>query len=135
MSTHVDQTLRMMSALIQLKMKFANITMSKRLNLKESAKVLDIHPDTLRKKAAKGIIPGIKACKQWFFFEDDLAQYLRSLYSEEAKASWGDHRRKNQWHSIKETIYGGFSFHKTEREYKDLLGLRTKRQHKDCTTK
>lgn len=98
----------------------------KTLDLKEAASFLKMTPDALRKKAAHGEIPGAKPGKCWCFREDDLAEYLRSLYPKEAKASWGDHQRRNQWHSTSETTPGGLSSATREKEYKKVLGLQTK---------
>jgi len=49
-----------------------------------------MNPETLRRKAANGDIPGPKPGKGWCFREDDLAEYLRSLYARDAKVSWNE---------------------------------------------
>jgi excisionase family DNA binding protein len=51
------------------------------LNLAEAAAFLGIHGDTLRERAASGIIPGAKIGKEWRFLDVDLAKYLREQYA------------------------------------------------------
>lgn len=76
----------------------------KTLDLKEAAAFLKMTPEGLRIKVVNGHIPGAKPGRRWCFREDDLAQYLRSLYSSRAKTSWGVgeiDRRTTTWHSTK----------------------------------
>lgn len=47
------------------------------LDLQEAAAFLGIHADTLRERAAAGIIPGAKIGKEWRFLDVDLAAWLR----------------------------------------------------------
>lgn len=96
------------------------------LDLNEAAQYLKMSPGALRRKAAAGVIPGAKPGKRWCFRQDDLVEYIRSLYSEPAKALLGDHIRRNQWHSTKDIMCGGLTSLTQEKEYNDLLGLRTK---------
>ena len=51
------------------------------LNLQQAAEFLQLHPQTLRQKARAGEIPGARPGKSWCFLEDDLVEYLRSLYA------------------------------------------------------
>jgi excisionase family DNA binding protein len=50
-------------------------------DLKEAADFLKMTQEGLRRKAARGDIPGAKPGKRWCFRADDLGEYLRSLYS------------------------------------------------------
>lgn len=50
------------------------------LDLCEAADFLGLHRDTLRERAAAGIIPGAKIGKTWRFLEADLVDYFRSHY-------------------------------------------------------
>ena len=53
----------------------------KTLGLTEAAEFLKMCTEEVRRRAKCGAIPGAKAGKRWVFLEDDLAQYLRSLYA------------------------------------------------------
>ncbi|MBV9575669.1 MAG: helix-turn-helix domain-containing protein [Gammaproteobacteria bacterium] len=99
------------------------------LDLKEAAAFLKMTPEGLRRKVANGDIPGAKPGKRWCFREDDLAEYLRSLYSSAAKTSWGvveTIRRTTTWHSAKEETSGGLESVTMEKEYNKALGLPTR---------
>jgi len=99
------------------------------LDLKEAAAFLKMTPAALRRKAANGETPGAKPGKRWCFREDDLAEYLRSLYPSDAKTSWGvveSNRRTTIWHSAKEVASGGLESVTVEEEYSKALELRTK---------
>ncbi len=74
----------------------------KTLTLEEAAVYLNMSPGSLRRKAFSGQIPGAKPGKRWCFYEDDLAQYLRSLYASPATVSLAYPNRRNQCHSTKE---------------------------------
>ena len=50
--------------------------------LKQAAAFLRCHPEELRRRAKAGIVPGGKVGRAWVFLEEDLAAYLRSLYSQ-----------------------------------------------------
>ncbi len=98
------------------------------LDLNEAAAFLKMTPEGLRRKVANGEIPGAKPGKRWCFREDDLAEYLRSLYSNAAKTSWGvvGIDRRTTWHSAKEETSGGLESVTMEKEYNKALGLQTK---------
>jgi excisionase family DNA binding protein len=50
------------------------------LDLEAAAAFVGLHRDTLRERAAAGIIPGAKVGKEWRFLDVDLVAYLRSQY-------------------------------------------------------
>lgn len=50
------------------------------LDIAAAAAFLGLHPDTLRERAAAGIIPGAKIGREWRFLRDDLTAYFRSRY-------------------------------------------------------
>ena len=99
----------------------------KTFNLEEAAEFLKMNPEGLRRLAASKKISAGKPGKCWCFLEEDLVNYLRSLYDEPCKVSQGvsNNRREKIWHSVKETISGGSDFLIVEKEYNDLLGLQT----------
>jgi hypothetical protein len=100
----------------------------KTLTLQQAADFLKMHPEVLRLKATKGLIPGAKPSKRWCFRLDDLAEYLRSLYPSVAKASQGviEIERSNKWRSTKEEIRGGLISASKANAYSEALGGRTK---------
>jgi excisionase family DNA binding protein len=97
----------------------------KTLTLQEAAALLKMTPEGLRIKANKGQVPGAKPGKRWVFREDDLAQYLESLYSSIAKESQGviAISRRTTWRSTKEKTCGGLISTTMEKEYNSQLGL------------
>lgn len=50
------------------------------LDLAAAAAFLGVHPETLRERAAAGMIPGAKLGKEWRFLDVDLADYMRGQY-------------------------------------------------------
>ena len=50
-------------------------------NLAEAAGFLHIHKEELRVRAKRGIVPGARVGRRWVFLEQDLVEYLRSLYT------------------------------------------------------
>lgn len=51
------------------------------LNLEQAAELLKLHPQTVLQRARSGVIPGAKPGKCWVFIEEDLIQWLRTLYN------------------------------------------------------
>ncbi|WP_342220239.1 helix-turn-helix domain-containing protein [Rickettsiella endosymbiont of Miltochrista miniata] len=99
----------------------------KTFKLEEAAEFLKMNPEGLRRLAASKKIPAGKPGKCWCFMEEDLVNYLRSLYDQPCKVSQGvsNNRREKIWRSVKETMSGGSDFLTMEKEYNDLLGLQT----------
>jgi hypothetical protein len=52
----------------------------KTLNLSEAAVFLHMHPEEVRTRAKRGIIPGAKIGRRWVFIDVDLANFIRSEY-------------------------------------------------------
>jgi Helix-turn-helix domain len=50
------------------------------LSLDEAAAFLHMHPEEVRTRAKRGLIPGAKAGRRWIFLEIDLVEFVRSLY-------------------------------------------------------
>lgn len=50
------------------------------LTLDEAAAFLHMHPDEVRTRTKRGLIPGAKTGRRWVFLEVDLAEFVRSLY-------------------------------------------------------
>jgi excisionase family DNA binding protein len=105
------------------------------IGLQEAAKILRMTPEGVRRKAIAGEIPGSKPGKRWCFIEEDLVQYLRTLYTNNAKAVRSEHHEeKSLWHSVKETTFGGLGLPTVVIEYKKALGLPIKSQRNASTT-
>src|SRR5579872_5170698 len=95
----------------------------KTLNLKEAAAFLHMHPEEVRTRAKRGLIPGAKAGRRWIFLEIDLVEFVRSLYpvrrqalqvtSQEAVCHLSSARSRR--------CGGSTSSRQTASEYDDLL--------------
>jgi len=97
----------------------------KTLNLGEAATFLHIHPEELRTRAKRGIIPGAKVGRRRVFIEDDLAEFVRSLYP--VKRQPLPVGNSDSQHTDRS---GRLASRSTMREYDELLGLNRKRIQK-----
>ena len=52
------------------------------MNINEAAQFLHLNSETLRRLAKNGEIPAAKPGKKWVFIKADLADWLRSQYSQ-----------------------------------------------------
>ncbi len=77
------------------------------LDLKQAAQFLKLHPEEVRRRAKAGLLPGAKAGKCWVFIEDDLADYLRSLYAQSRQALRVTWRKEYECHSSNAEARGG----------------------------
>ena len=77
------------------------------LGLQEAAEFLRCHPEELRRRAKAGQIPGAKVGRAWVFLEDDLADYLRSLYSQPRQALQVTLRKELECHFANAAVSGG----------------------------
>src|SRR6478609_3203643 len=95
--------------------------------LSEAAAFLRVHSEKLRRRAKEGQIPGAKVGRAWVFLEDDLADYLRSLYSQPRQALQVTLRKEMECHFANAAVSGGStSLLPMGNEYAALLGLLTK---------
>ncbi len=107
----------------------------KTLTLNEAAQFLKMHPEEVRRRAKRGIIPGAKSGKRWVFVEDDLVAYLRSLYATPRQALQVGHGEKQLCHSVNVVRRGGLvSPHQAASELDALLQLKIKPKHRNSTT-
>src|SRR5258708_7895720 len=97
------------------------------LNVQQAAKFLNLHPVTVQERARAGIIPGAKPGKSWIFIEEDLADYLRSIYPSNRQALQGDHQEDQPCRSTNARTRrtGGSGSPMADSEYSKVLGLRT----------
>jgi len=91
----------------------------KTLNLREAAAFLHMHPEEVRTRAKRGLIPGAKVGRRWVFIENDLAEFVRSLYPV-----------KRQALPIKDVISANAGRQTSDSidEYNKLLGLKPVRR-------
>src|SRR5437762_3287416 len=96
----------------------------KTITLQDAAILLKMTPEGLRRKAIAGKIPAIKPGKCWVFIENDLVEYMRSLYSNAAESSQGVIKsvRRKKWRSTKEEISGGYTLTTKEIAYRKAVG-------------
>jgi hypothetical protein len=105
-------------------------------DLDEAAAFLHMSPAVLRQKAAQKLVKGAKPGKCWVFLEDDLVAYLGSLYSESRQAPLsGSSLEVSAWESTNAVMSGGSTSPiRTDAEYASLLGLKTGKRRRSCTT-
>ncbi|MDG4813187.1 helix-turn-helix domain-containing protein [Hydrogenovibrio sp. 3SP14C1] len=103
---------------------------NKTLTLHQAAEYLQCNPETVRRQAQAGKIPGGKIGRKWVFIQQDLAQFLRNQYSiPESVVQVVGNDEESLCQSTLETTSGGLnSLHQTEKEYDALLGLNTNRK-------
>jgi excisionase family DNA binding protein len=66
------------SATVQSQTTLKQVAFEKFIDLKTAAKLLQLHPDTLKKKTRDGEIPGRKIGRQWRFRVSELDAWARS---------------------------------------------------------
>jgi hypothetical protein len=94
------------------------------LDLKQAAAFLRCHPEELRRRAKAGIVPGAKVGRAWVFLEEDLAAYVRSLYSQRRQALQVTLRKESSCHFADAAVSGGStSTPHPGNEYAELLKL------------
>jgi hypothetical protein len=108
----------------------------KTLSLTEAAAFVKLHPEELRRRAKLGLAPGAKAGKCWVFIDDDLADYLRSLYASPRQAlrvTW--RKESNECHSSNAAVRGGLiSPHQAASALDALLTPKKSLKPKSSTT-
>ena len=100
----------------------------KTFGLTDAANFLRMHAEELRRRAKLGTIPGAKVGRAWVFLEDDLAGYVRSLYSEPRQALRVTLRKEvTQCHSTNAAVCGGLiSPHQAASALDALLAQKTR---------
>src|SRR5258706_13043285 len=105
------------------------------LKLEEAAAFLHMHPEEVRTRAKRGIIPGAKTGRRWVFLEVDLASFVRSLYPVRRQALQVTSDKEVTCHYADARESGGSTSTVPEDSgYADLLGLATKPSRKNSTT-
>lgn len=113
------------------------------LDLIEAAHYLKMHPESLRRKAKAGQIPGKKAGKQWLFVKQHLADWISGRYPEHGRELRVIDGGKQQMegkpcqsiNAVKTKRGGSTSPTQTATEYAKLLAHKTKNRRNNYTTK
>jgi hypothetical protein len=106
------------------------------LTLLQAAGFLKMHPEEVRSRAKRGLIPACKPGRRWVFIDDDLAAFLRDQYAAQRQALRVTSGKGDApWASAREALSGGsISRHRQASEYDDLLKLKTGARRKNSTT-
>lgn len=56
------------------------------LTLAEGAAFLKMHPEQVRSRAERGVLPPCKPGRRWVFIDEGLAAFLRDRYSPQREA-------------------------------------------------
>jgi hypothetical protein len=86
-----------------------------------------MHPEEVRTRAKRGLIPGAKIGRRWVFIEMDLAEFVRSLYPVTRQAL----PVRNSALESADRSGGSTSLLRTMNEYDDLLKLNLRRRRKN----
>lgn len=108
----------------------------KTLDLCEAAAFLKMHPEEVRRRAKCGRIPGGMAGRAWVFIDQDLADYVRSLYANPRQAlqvTLGKEPDLCHFANV-EQFGGSISSPQMASEYADLLKPKARPSRKNCTT-
>jgi hypothetical protein len=106
------------------------------LNLEQAAAFLKLCPEELRRRAKGGRVPAAKVGKCWVFIKEDLADYVRSLYSLPRQALQVTFGKEVSPCHLKNAVTHGtsISLRHRESELDALLALPTKNKRRSCTT-
>jgi excisionase family DNA binding protein len=101
------------------------------MDLQQAAVLLKLPPETLRRKALSGEVPGRKVGKKWLFVEEHLGDFISRRRPaappvlQLINGGLSTPGKLSLCQSTKEKISGGYNLPwQTEREYKNLLGLK-----------
>ena len=106
------------------------------LTLTEAAGFLKMHPEEVRCRAKRGLIPASKPGRRWVFIDDDLAAFLRGKYPTQRQAlRVTSEKGSAPWESANEARSGGsISRRQQASVYADLLKPKTGAKPKNSTT-
>ncbi len=90
------------------------------LTLTDAAELLRLHPESVRRAAAKGQIPGQKIGGSWRFSRKAIDDYLQRPYIDRGVAG----RRKTSFPPIKEVGSGSSMSKEDLEEYSKLLAFK-----------
>ena len=104
--------------------------------LAQAAGFLKMHPEEVRHRAKKGLIPASKPGRRWVFIDDDLAAFLRQHYPTHRQALRVTFEKGSApWASVNEATSGGStSQHHQASEYEEVLKRATRQKRPNTTT-
>src|SRR5574337_574296 len=78
------------------------------LTLTEAAAFLKMHPEEVRSRAKRGVLPACKPGRRWVFIDEDLAAFLRDRYSSRRQAlRVASEKGRSAWPYASEAPSGG----------------------------
>jgi hypothetical protein len=78
------------------------------LTLTEAAAFLKMHPEEVRSRAKRGVLPACKPRRRWVFIDDDLAAFLRERYAPRRQAlRVASEKGRTTWPYASEAPSGG----------------------------
>lgn len=106
------------------------------LNLAEAAGFLKMHPEEVRCRAKRGLIPASKPGRRWVFIDEDLAAFLRGKYASDRQAlRVTSEKGRTPWVSANEAQSGGsISRPHQASEYDKVLKLAARPKRRNSTT-
>jgi hypothetical protein len=105
------------------------------LTLNQAAGFLKMHPEEVRSRAKRGLIPASKPGRCWVFIDDDLAAFLRGNYATQRQALRVTFEKGSApWVSANEAPSGGStSRHHQASEYEEVLKLAARPKRRNST--
>jgi hypothetical protein len=93
------------------------------LTLDAAAGFLKMHPEEVRCRAKRGLIPASKPGRRWVFIDDDLPEFHRGKYPAQRQALRVTSAKGSApWVSANEALSGGsISRHRHASEYDEVL--------------
>jgi hypothetical protein len=105
------------------------------LTLFEAAGFLKMHPEEVRTRAKRGLIPASKPGRRWVFIDEDLAAFLRGQYPAQRQALRVTFEKGSApWESANEAPSGGSTSRRHQAsEYDEVLKRAARPRHRNST--
>src|SRR3984957_12531011 len=104
------------------------------LSLDEAAAFLHMHPEEVRIRVKRGLLPGAKTGRRWVFLEIDLVEFVRSLYPVRRQALQVTSQEAVCHFESVGRSGGSTSSPPVVSEYDDLLRPASRPRRRNCTT-
>ena len=105
------------------------------LTLAEAAAFLKMHPEEVRNRAKRGVLPACKPGRRWVFIDEDLAAFLRDRYASKRQAlRVASEKGRTAWPYASEATSGGsISLPHRASAYEEALKPATRRRRRSST--